>query len=241
VVRSACKPTRVTGYCRCSTDGQADEGVTLEAQQEKLKQYAALFSLELVSLHVDAGISAKTLKRPGLQAALDDLKQSRADGIVVVKLDRLTRSVRDLGHLVDEYFADGRWALLSVNEQIDTRSAAGRLMLHILGSVSQWEREACGERTRDALGHLRAQGVRLGGSALGWTRGADLDADGRRVLVDLNEEQDTVSRIVVLRRQGRTLRQIAAILSNEDRKTKRGGRWQPQTIANVLARTGIAG
>ena len=240
VVRPAVKPTRVTAYCRCSTEGQAEEGITLEAQREKLQHYAALYGVALVAIHVDAGLSAKTLARPGLQAALADLEHGRAEGLVVVKLDRLTRSVRDLGYLVDRFFADGRWALLSVNEQIDTRSAAGRLMLHILGSVSQWEREACGERTRDALAHLKAQGVRLGGAALGWTRMLDVDVDGHRVVRVLNEEQATIERIVELRRQGQTLRQIAAILLVEGRRTKRGGRWQAQTVANVLSRAGVA-
>lgn len=236
MVRSAVKSTRVTAYCRCSTEGQADEGITLDAQREKLQHYAALYGVALVAIHVDAGLSAKTLARPGLRAALADLEHGHAEGLVVVKLDRLTRSVRDLGYLVDRYFADGKWALLSVNEQIDTRSAAGRLMLHILGSVSQWEREACGERTRDALAHLKAQGVRLGGAALGWTRAAQADVDGHRVVVEVDDERMTVARIVALRRQGLTLRQIAATLEREGRKTKRGGRWQPQTVAKVLGR-----
>ena len=214
--------------------------MTLDAQREKLHHYAALYGLTLVGIHVDAGLSAKTLARPGLQAALADLEHERAEGLVVVKLDRLTRSVRDLGYLVDRYFAEGRWALLSVNEQIDTRSAAGRLMLHILGSVSQWEREACGERTRDALAHLKAQGVRLGGAALGWARATQTNADGHRIVVAVNDEQATVERIVDLRRQGCTLRQISAALAREGRRTKRGGRWHPQTIANVLSRTSAA-
>jgi site-specific DNA recombinase len=208
----------------------------LEAQREKLQQYAGLYGLNLVAIHVDSGLSAKTLSRPGLQSALADLEQGRAEGLLVVKLDRLTRSVRDLGELVERYFADAKWALLSVNEQIDTRSAAGRLMLHILASVSQWERETIGERTRDALAHLKGRGVRLGGSALGWARSRDVDCDGRRVVHPVEDEQATVERILELHHEGRTLREIAEALTSEGRPTKRGGRWQPQTIANVLAR-----
>jgi site-specific DNA recombinase len=240
VIKGAIAPTRVTGYCRVSTEGQADEGISLDAQREKLGQYTALFNLQLVTVHVDAGISGKTLDRPGLRAALQDLEERRADGLLVVKLDRLTRSVRDLGELVDRYFAAGRWALLSVNEQIDTRSAAGRLMLHILGSVSQWERESTGERTRDALAHLKASGVRLGGAALGWRRAEDLDEDGRRVVQVVEEEQAIVDRIVELRSQGMSLRRIANVLTEEGLRTKRGGRWQPQTVANVIARVAQA-
>lgn len=91
------------------------------------------------------------------------LRAGQADAILVVKLDRLTRSVRDLGELVERYFATGRWALLSVSEQIDTRSAAGRLVLNVLASVAQWERETTGERTSAAMQHKASQREFIGG------------------------------------------------------------------------------
>ena len=144
--------TKAVAYVRVSTEKQADAGQSLDAQRAKVTAYAGLYDLELVEVIVDAGASAKTLDRPGLTRALAMLKSGEADALVVVKLDRLTRSVRDLGELVDRYFANGKAALLSVSEQIDTRSAGGRLVLNVLASVSQWEREAIGERTADAQG-----------------------------------------------------------------------------------------
>ena len=122
-------------YIRCSTDKQ-EKGVTLEAQRAKLVAYAELYELEVVEIIVDAAASAKSLARPGLQRALEMLRKGSANAIAVSKLDRLTRSVRDLGELVDTVFAPGKAALLSVGEQIDTRSAAGRLVLNVLASVS---------------------------------------------------------------------------------------------------------
>ncbi|GAC1430248.1 MAG: hypothetical protein NVSMB62_27670 [Acidobacteriaceae bacterium] len=119
--------------------------------------------MDLCEVIVDAGESAKSLDRPGLQRALGMLKRGEAAALLVVKLDRLTRSVVDLGRLVEQYFAPGRAALLSVSEQIDTRSAAGRLVLNVLASVSQWEREAIGERTAVAMQHKVAQGEYTGG------------------------------------------------------------------------------
>lgn len=142
-----------------STDKQADRGVSLDAQRSKVTTYAELYDRELAQVIVDAGESAKHLDRPGLQRALGMLKGGEADALLVVKLDRLTRSVRDLGHLVDKYFAPGKAALLSVGEQIDTRSAAGRLVLNVLASVSQWE------RTATATQHKAAQGKYTGGQA----------------------------------------------------------------------------
>ena len=89
--------TRAVGYIRVSTDKQVDHGVSLEAQRTKLEAYAALYDIELVAVIVDAGVSAKTLQRPGLQQALGMLRHGEADALLVAKLDRLTRSVKDLG------------------------------------------------------------------------------------------------------------------------------------------------
>ena len=106
-------------------------------------------------------------------------------------------------------------------------------------SVSQWEREAIGERTSDALRHLRAQGVRLGREGLGWRRIEELDSDGRKLVADCSAELATVRRIVDLRQQGQTLRGIAETLAKEGRKTKRGGRWYASTVRSVLRRERI--
>lgn len=233
------QPEKIVAYLRVSTNAQADGGVSLEAQREKLKAYALALDLELVAIVEDAGYSAKTLKRPGLQAALEHLTEGRAGGLLVTKLDRLTRSVRDLGRLVEDYFAS-RFTLLSVSDSIDTRSAAGRLVLHVLGAVSQWEREATSERTREALGHIKREGVRLGAPALGWARTEERDAEGRRVVVEIDEEHATVERICTLRREGRSLADIAATLEREGHDTKRGGRWAKATVLRIARRAEAA-
>jgi len=85
--------------------------------------YAQLYELELVDVVIDAGVSAKTLNRLVLRQALEMLKARQAEALLVVKLDRLSRSVVHLGHLVEEHFADGKSPLPSVGEPIDTRSA----------------------------------------------------------------------------------------------------------------------
>jgi DNA invertase Pin-like site-specific DNA recombinase len=233
--------TRVVGYIRVSTEGQADNGISLEAQRAKLEAYALAMDLELVAIEEDAGLSAKTVAgRPGLLHALARLDAGEAEGILVVKLDRLTRSVRDLGDLVERYFAR-RWSLLSLGDSIDTRTASGRLVLHIIASVAQWEREATAERTVAALAHLRDTGVRLGGEALGWCRTPELDADGRRATAALDGEALTVRRIHELHGLGFSLRGVAATLVSEGHATKRGGAWRPATVRKVLLRGGSPG
>ena len=227
--------TRVVGYVRVSTEQQADGGVSLDAQRAKLEAYAVAMDLELVAIEEDAGLSAKTLERPALQRALAMLDAGAAEGLLVAKLDRLTRSVRDLGELVERYFAS-KCSLLSVADSIDTRSAAGRLVLNVLTSVAQWEREATGERTRDAMAHLKASGVHVGGTALGWERTAETDAHGRRMIRGVEADLVTIERIGVLHAEGLTLRAIAERLTAEGRRTKRGGKWAPETVRRVITR-----
>ncbi len=198
---------RVVAYVRVSSDKQADKGNSLTAQQAKLEAYAVAFGLEIIAIEVDAGESAGSLKRPGLQRALARLDTFEASALLVVKLDRLTRSVRDLCDLVDTYFKDGTYSLLSVGEQIDTRSASGRVMLNILTSIGQWEREAIGERTAVVMRHLKDAGRFTGGCPpYGWS----VDADG--VLVAAPDEQAMVARARELHAQGRSLRSVAAEL-----------------------------
>ena len=225
--------TRAIGYTRVSTTEQASEGYSLAAQEAKIRAYAELYDLELVSIETDAGQSGKTLDRPALERALDALRSGTADAIVVCKLDRLTRSVADMAHLIDEFFGDKApctATLLSVADQIDTRTAGGRLVLNVLVSVAQWERETIAERTKAALDHKKAIGEFTGG-----TRPFGFEVAGTR-LVALPHEQEAITLILDLRDQGQTLREIAAELTTRGIETKRGGRWHIQTVKNILER-----
>ena len=219
---------KVVGYVRVSTEEQAREGLSLVAQEEKLRGYASLYELDLVAIHQDAGVSARSLQRPSLEAALEALDQGQAEGLLVAKLDRLTRSVRDLGTLLDSHFSE-RFALLSVGEQLDTTTAAGRLVLNILISVAQWERETISERTAAILAHKKAQGAHLGAPPLG------LDMV-KGELRENQEEQASVTRMLELHSQKLSLREIARQLDLEGHQTKRGGAWHPQTVSRVLQR-----
>jgi DNA invertase Pin-like site-specific DNA recombinase len=222
--------TRTVAYLRVSTEKQADHGVSLDAQRAKAHAYAELYDLELVEVIVDAGVSAKTLDRPGLQRALGLLRAGRADALLVVKLDRLTRSVRDLGALVEDYFGSGRWALLSVGEQVDTRTAAGRLVLNVLASVAQWEREATGERTSAALRHKAAAGEYTGGAV---PYGFRLDDAGTRLLENPSE-QAILAEVRALRAHGLSLRAIAAVLLRNSLRSRGGRPFQPEQVRAML-------
>lgn len=225
---------KAVAYVRVSTGLQADVGLSLESQEDRLRAYAGLYDLELVEVIVDAGESAKSLNRPGLTRALAMLKSGQADALVVVKLDRLTRSVRDLGELVDRYFANGKAALLSVSEQIDTRSAAGRLVLNLLASVSQWEREAIGERTAAVMQHMAKTGQYTGGRA---PYGFRVEA-GR--LVRVEAEQEVLAAAREAKAGGLSLRAIARVLEQRGFLSRVGKTFAPEQVSKLFAPTQIA-
>jgi DNA invertase Pin-like site-specific DNA recombinase len=229
---------RVVGYIRVSTDMQAQEGVSLEAQRARLQAYCTAQELTLIEVITDEGQSAKTLDRPGLRQALGLLDRGMAAGLIVPKLDRLTRSVKDLGELCERYFREGKpWRLLSVSDAIDTRSAGGMLVLNVLMSVAQWEREAIGERTREGLRHLKQQGVTLGGAPYGWRYSEKTDAHGRRILVECEAEQAGIRRICDLYDADVYMREILKRLTAEG-IPPRGRKWHKFSLYRVLKRAG---
>jgi DNA invertase Pin-like site-specific DNA recombinase len=218
--------TRAIAYIRVSTNQQADQGHSLLAQQEKVNAYASLYDLDIVDYVIETG-SAKNLNREGLQGALAQIKSGQADALIVVKLDRLTRSVVDLGYLVETYF--NKAGLLSVSEQIDTRSASGRLVLNVLASVSQWEREAIGERTVAVKQSMKANGLYCGGIV----PYGQMLVSGE--LVNNPNEQAIINRAKTLKAEGHSLRAIATMFSNEGLKTRKDTDFSHVLVSRMAA------
>lgn len=204
---------RVVGYVRVSTEEQAESRAGLEAQRQAITDDCARRDWELVEILEDAGYSAKNLKRPAVQEALSALKRRQADGLVVAKLDRLSRSMLDFTVLLDRAQKQG-WALVSL-DCVDTSSPNGEAMASMLAVFSQLERRLIGQRTQEALAKKRAHGVRLG-------RPPQLPAV-------------VAERIVSERRGGRSLAAIAETLNSERVATAHGGRrWYASTVRAVL-------
>ncbi|OAI39570.1 hypothetical protein AYO40_01010 [Planctomycetaceae bacterium SCGC AG-212-D15] len=220
---------RVVGYIRAST---SDQQLTLVAQGEKIRAYCGLYDLELADVVVGSGESGKNLERPGIKRALAALAD--LDGLVVTKLDRLTRDVGDWQDLINGHFSERSGKhLFSVGDAIDTRSAAGRLVLNVLLSVAQWEREAISERTREALGQQRRLGRRSAGRDTPF--GYDLSLDGV-TLIENKNEQDALKTMRLLRTKGVALKAIAESLERDGVRPKRGKRWYASSIAGILNR-----
>lgn len=201
-------------YVRVSTTEQATEGASIEAQRAALVTEADRrgWDLELVA---DEGLSAKSLNRPGLTAALARLDRGEADALLSVRLDRISRSVLDFAGLLKRAKRRG-WRLVLLSPNLDTEDPAGKFTAHVLAAAAEYERDLIGARTREGMAQRRAEGVHIGRP---------------RVL-----SPDVLDRIAADRAQGKSLRAIAEALDADGIATAHGGtRWYASTVRGVLA------
>lgn len=194
---------KAIGYVRVSSEEQAREGVSLAAQRAQVRDFCKGRRWELVGVFADEGLSGKGLDRAGLAEARRALEEHRATVLVVTKLDRLSRSVRDIFALVEEEFTQNGASLVSIAENLDATTAMGKAFLGILAVLAQMERELVSERTRGALAHIKASGRYLGAIPYG----KRLDRNGR--LVTDPEAAKALRRARRLRAKGASWREVA--------------------------------
>jgi DNA invertase Pin-like site-specific DNA recombinase len=235
---------KAVGYIRVSTEDQARTGVSLDSQRAKLIAYADLYGIELVSIEADEGVSAKSLDRPALARALAIIDKGQAGGLLIAKLDRLSRSVSDWDKLIKGYFGEKAGKqLMSVGDSIDTRTAAGRLVLNVLMSVAQWEREKIAEGVRDGLQFK----IRTGSKCSPKVRyGHSIDPDDPRRSKKLRlpvglavapAEAEAIELMVKLKGHGLSLRAIAETLTSRGIPTREGrDHWDHSSVRKILKR-----
>jgi len=225
------EPLRLVGYARVSTAGQADNGISLDEQERRIRLYADANGAALVGIEMDRGLSAKTMaRRPGLARALDLMRRGEASALVAVKLDRVTRSIRDVIALVERARREG-WRLVSLGEQLDTESAMGKFFVHMLGALAELERAQIGERTKAALGELRRQGRRVSGKPpFGY-------AFRNGLVVEVPQELAILKRLQELQAEGLGAKSIATRMNDDKGFNPRTGRpWFHGTVRDVLTR-----
>ncbi len=224
-------PLSAIGYARVSTDEQAREGVSLDAQRDRIAAYARAKGLELVGVLADEGASGKDMNRPQLLEVLARCGRREVRHVIVFKLDRLTRRTRDLLELVEGTFLARGIELHSVSESLDSSTPHGRFVLTLFGGLAQMERELIGDRTRAALAWKRQQGQPTSHPPLGF------EPNGRKGhMLPVPAELAVVRSILDLARAGRTTRAIAAKLNEDGVPAKHGGRWHHSTVAGVVRR-----
>jgi DNA invertase Pin-like site-specific DNA recombinase len=222
---------KVAGYIRVSTSGQVENGCSLEAQRAKIEAWALLHDATVVEIFVDEGISGHVGRdgRPGLDAALNYACYAKCP-LVVYSMSRLARNTKEtieIGDCLAECGAD----LVSLSENIDTTSAAGKMVFQMLAVLAEFERNQVRERTKMALAHKKGLGQRVGG--VPW--GKELAADGK-TLVDNPTELRMMERARELRQDGMAVRAIAAVLAEEGYTTKRGTPMTKSTVHELLSR-----
>ncbi|MEQ9453186.1 MAG: recombinase family protein [Phycisphaeraceae bacterium] len=219
-------PRAAIGYIRVSTQEQAREGVSLEAQTGRIESHCSAQGLDLIACHEDRGISGrKASNRHGLEAAIEDVT-ARKGVLVVYSLSRLARSVRDCIDIAARLEKAGaELALLS--ENIETISPAGRMFFHVLAALAQFESDLNGERVRTALDYTRQQGR-------AYCRNAPYGyrfEDGR--IVTDEGEQAVVRKIRQLRGKGWAFRKIQQKLEREGVRNRHGKPLAFQAIAVI--------
>lgn len=208
----------VVGYTRVSTTDQANDGFGLQAQEKAIAQECEKRGWSLVSIESDHGESGKSLDRPALRSALDKVASGEAGGLVVSKLDRLSRSVADFASLL-AWFTDSERTLIALDLGIDTSTPGGRLVANVFAACAEWEREVIAARTKEGLLAARAAGKPISRPSLA-------------------DHPQLTARIHELRATGMTMRQIADTLNSDGTPTLRGGKvWRPSSIQSILGPT----
>ena len=215
-------------YIRVSTEDQAREGFSLGEQEEKLRQLCKYKDFEIFKIYKDAGISAKNMKdRPAFQQMLEDMKAGKLNYIVAYKLDRVTRSVRDLEVLIstlEQYHC----YLICDRDDVNTSTANGRFFVRMLTVLSQLEIEIVSERTKFGLNGAIKAGHIPGKVPLGYYRDKD-----KTLKVDVTTK-DIVLRIFEMYLEGKSFQTISNILNDEKILSPNNKKWCDSTIDRII-------
>lgn len=213
-------------YIRVSTEDQAREGFSLGEQEEKLLALCKFKDLEVYKVYKDAGISAKDMEhRPQFQEMLKDMKDGKINYIVAYKLDRITRSVRDLEELIS-VLEQYNCFLLCDRDDVNTSTANGRFFVRMLTVLSQLEIEIVSERTKFGLNGAIKSGHIPGQRPFGYK-----SADDKKMIID-NATRPYVEKIFDMYLEGKSFQQIANYFEENNIYPKK--KWKDTTIQKII-------
>lgn len=204
---------RLIGYARVSTTEQGQSGLGLEAQETAIREGCAARGASLVDVVREVASGGKH-DRAGLEQVLSRCG-TEADGLIVAKLDRCTRSLAQFAGIMERSRRDG-WAFIALDLGVDTSTPAGELIANVMASVAQWERSNAAERTRAAMAVLRAE--------------------GKLARPEQATDSAVVARIVRERQSGATLGEIVEGLERDGIPTAQGGQWRRGTLSYLLSK-----
>ncbi|MEI7751152.1 MAG: recombinase family protein [Candidatus Omnitrophota bacterium] len=240
-------------YCRVSTDMQREKGESIRNQKERLTLYAKEHNLN-PQFYIDDGISAKDTKRPALQQLIEDIKGDRVSMVLVTKIDRITRNLKDLINLI-ELFEDYSVSFKSLTQPIDTSTAMGRGQVQLMGVFGQMEREMTSERVGEDMRHRARSGKWNGGVVpfgyMAQTQQVrlNLKADMKREQAEQcakdqcpinkklyvhEEEADVIRQIFDKYLETESLRAVTHWLNTKKYASRYGGNWAANSVSRVL-------
>jgi DNA invertase Pin-like site-specific DNA recombinase len=221
---------KLIGYIRVSSEGQADN-TSLEDQQDRINAYCAALNHELVGTYQDVQSGGKSDNRKGLQAAIADVLAGKADGIIVLKLDRLARLASDVLTLIDKQLQPNNKALVIIDMNMDTSTPTGKLVLTMLAGVAEFEKSQINQRTANG----KKARAKTSPYANGGAPKFGCKADNKNLIAD-DKEQEIINIIKRHYKSGKSQRQIAEYLNKQGILSKQGKQWSSTTIGRILDR-----
>jgi site-specific DNA recombinase len=220
------------GYGRESTEEQVQSGLGLESQRQRIRAFCTMKGLNLIQIYEDPGVSGgKPLSsRPAGAKLLAEARKTKAV-VVVAKLDRLFRSVADAAQTINDFDKKGI-ELVAISEGFDMTNPYGRAMAQMASVFAELERAMIRERTKAAMNVKRGRNERMSHNVpYGW------DEREEGILVQNEKEQRNIAWMRELKREGKSLRKIAALLNDQGVEPKRGKQWIHSSVLRILART----
>ena len=217
---------RVAIYTRVSTEDQAKEGFSLDAQLDKLRAYCKARGWEIAGEYVDDGYSGRNTKRPAYQRMMQEM--DKWDGLLVIKMDRIHRNSKNF-MIMMEQLRENNKEFISMTESLDTSTAMGRFVMDIIQRIAQLESEQIGERVYVGM----EQKAKTNGGILGFNIPYGYDyVDGK--LVINKDEAEIVKKIYQWYLEGHSMGEIAETLIKQGVPTKKQGFWAKKTISTIL-------
>jgi len=218
--------TKAVIYTRVSTEDQAKEGFSLDAQLEKLKAYCKARDWDIVEEYVDDGFSGRNVKRPAYNRMIENMENW--DLLLVLKMDRIHRNSKNF-MLMMEFLNKNQKEFVSMSESFDTSTAMGRFVMNIIQLIAQLESEQIGERVYIGM----EQKARTNGGVLGFNIPYGYDYTNGKLEVN-KEEADVIKDIYSYYKEGKTMGEIVKMLNSTKIPTKKGGLWAKKTISTIL-------
>ncbi|HCG4535528.1 TPA: recombinase family protein [Salmonella enterica subsp. enterica serovar Typhi str. AG3] len=214
-------------YIRVSTEEQANEGYSISAQRERLKAFCVAQNWTEHKFYVDEGISGRSTNRPQFKKLMSDIESGHIDVLLVYRLDRLTRSVRDLHKILDD-LEKFKCVFRSATEIYDTSTAMGRMFITIVAAIAEWESANLGERVKMGQIEKAHQKEWAAQAPYGFYK------DKNHKLHQHEEEIEAVKLMIQKVREGFSFRQLALYMDSTKHKPRRGYKWHIRTLLDLM-------